>query len=184
MTAILLHCYLLTQTTSPPMWAAPVASYPFSLLSLFILNPPHSTQQGSCLKYGIQVTSLPVQQNLQTLPITLQRKSSASPKGSVSPGPCLSTWRKKWQPTLVLLPGKFHGWRSLVGYSPWDRSRTRLSNFTSLPLQAPVRAPSTTPVPHVHGLSIPRHMKLWSPPGTVLLGQTPCPPSGLSSMSV
>ena len=25
--------------------------------------------------------------------------------------------RKKWQPTPVLLPGKFHRWRSLVGYS-------------------------------------------------------------------
>ena len=25
----------------------------------------------------------------------------------------------KWQPTPVLLPEKFHGWRSLVGYSPW-----------------------------------------------------------------
>ena len=30
-------------------------------------------------------------------------------------------WRREWQPTPVLLPGKFHGWRSLVGYSPWDR---------------------------------------------------------------
>jgi len=28
-------------------------------------------------------------------------------------------WRRKWQPTPVLLPGKFHGWRRLVGYSPW-----------------------------------------------------------------
>ena len=28
-------------------------------------------------------------------------------------------WRRKWQPTLVLLPGKSHGRRSLVGYSPW-----------------------------------------------------------------
>ena len=28
-------------------------------------------------------------------------------------------WRKKWQPTPGLLPGKFHGRRSLVGYSPW-----------------------------------------------------------------
>ena len=28
--------------------------------------------------------------------------------------------RRKWQPTPVLWPGKFHGWRSLVG-SPWDR---------------------------------------------------------------
>ena len=30
-------------------------------------------------------------------------------------------WRKKWQPTPVLLPGKSHGWRSVVGYSPWVR---------------------------------------------------------------
>ena len=28
-------------------------------------------------------------------------------------------WRRKWQPTPVFLPGKFHGYRSLVGYSPW-----------------------------------------------------------------
>ena len=29
-------------------------------------------------------------------------------------------WRKKWQPTPVFLPGKFHGQKSLVGYSPWS----------------------------------------------------------------
>ena len=28
-------------------------------------------------------------------------------------------WRRKWQPTLVFLPGKSHGRRSLAGYSPW-----------------------------------------------------------------
>ena len=28
---------------------------------------------------------------------------------------------RKWQPTPVLLPGKFHGRRSLVGYSLWGR---------------------------------------------------------------
>ena len=28
-------------------------------------------------------------------------------------------WRRKWQPTPALLPGKSHGWRSLVSYSPW-----------------------------------------------------------------
>ena len=28
------------------------------------------------------------------------------------------SWRRKWQPTPVFLPGKFHGQRSLVGYSP------------------------------------------------------------------
>ena len=28
-------------------------------------------------------------------------------------------WSRQWPPTPVLLPRKFHGWRSLVGYSPW-----------------------------------------------------------------
>ena len=28
-------------------------------------------------------------------------------------------WRRTWQPIPVFLPGKFHGQRSLVGYSPW-----------------------------------------------------------------
>ena len=28
-------------------------------------------------------------------------------------------WSRKWQPTAVFLPGKFHRQRSLVGYSPW-----------------------------------------------------------------
>ena len=28
-------------------------------------------------------------------------------------------WRREWLPTLVLLPGKSHGQRSLVGYGPW-----------------------------------------------------------------
>ena len=28
-------------------------------------------------------------------------------------------WRRIWQPTPVFLPGKFHGQRSLEGYSPW-----------------------------------------------------------------
>jgi len=28
-------------------------------------------------------------------------------------------WRRQWQPTPGLLPGKSHGQRSLVGFSPW-----------------------------------------------------------------
>ena len=30
-------------------------------------------------------------------------------------------WRRKWQPTLGFLPGKSHGRKSPVGYSPWGR---------------------------------------------------------------
>ena len=44
-------------------------------------------------------------------------------------------WRRKWQPTPVLLPGESHGGRSLVGYSPWghkESDTTEQIHFTSL----------------------------------------------------
>ena len=38
------------------------------------------------------------------------------------------TLEKGMQPTVVFLPGEFHGQKSLVGYSPWvSKSQTRLS---------------------------------------------------------
>jgi len=33
-------------------------------------------------------------------------------------------WRQKLQPTPVFFPGKFHGQRSLVGYSPWGHKES------------------------------------------------------------
>ena len=41
-------------------------------------------------------------------------------------------WRRKWQPTPVLLPGKLHGLRRLVGYSPWGRKEPWLSHLHGL----------------------------------------------------
>ena len=36
---------------------------------------------------------------------------------------------RKWHPTPIVLPGKFHGQRSLAGYSPWAiKSQTQLSD--------------------------------------------------------
>ena len=35
--------------------------------------------------------------------------------------PYMLFWKRQWHPTPVLLPGKSHGWRSLVGCSPWGR---------------------------------------------------------------
>ena len=35
-----------------------------------------------------------------------------------------SRWRRQWHPTPVLLPGKSHGWRSLVGCSPSGRKES------------------------------------------------------------
>ena len=36
-------------------------------------------------------------------------------------------WRRKWQPTPVLLPGKSHGQRSVVGYSPWAHKESDMT---------------------------------------------------------
>ena len=33
------------------------------------------------------------------------------------------SWKRKWQPTPVFLPGKSYGQRSLVGYRPWGCQR-------------------------------------------------------------
>ena len=44
-------------------------------------------------------------------------------------------WRRNWQPTPVLLPGKSHGRKNLVGYSPWGRKEsdtTERLHFTSI----------------------------------------------------
>ena len=38
--------------------------------------------------------------------------------------------RSQWQPTLILLPGKSHGQRSLVDCGPWGREGSGLSDFT------------------------------------------------------
>ena len=38
-------------------------------------------------------------------------------------------WRRKWQPTWVLLPGKSHGQRSLVGYSLWGHKESDMTEW-------------------------------------------------------
>ena len=37
------------------------------------------------------------------------------------------TWRRRWHPTPVLLPGKSHGQTSLVGCSPWGRKESDMT---------------------------------------------------------
>ena len=40
-----------------------------------------------------------------------------------------SSWRRQWQPTPVLLPGKSHGRRSLVGCSPWGHEELDMTKW-------------------------------------------------------
>ena len=53
-------------------------------------------------------------QQLVTKLFYLSWRSGFNPWGGKTP------WRRQWQPTPVLLPGKSHGRRSLVGHSPWS----------------------------------------------------------------
>ena len=39
-------------------------------------------------------------------------------------------WKRKWQPTPVFLPGKFHGQKSLVGYRPWGLRESDMTEHT------------------------------------------------------
>ena len=39
-------------------------------------------------------------------------------------------WRRASQPTLVILPGEFHGQRSLVGYSPQGHKESDMTKAT------------------------------------------------------
>ena len=57
----------------------------------------------------------------QRRPWRLRREGACLQRGRSSFDPWVGKipWRRKWQPTPVLLPRKFHGQRSLVGYSPW-----------------------------------------------------------------
>ena len=48
-------------------------------------------------------------------------KESACSAGVQVSIPGKISWRREWLPTPVFLPEEFHGQRSLVGYSRWDR---------------------------------------------------------------
>ena len=70
-------------------------------------------------------------------PIQVELKELNFPGGSDGKSVCLQCgrpgfdpwvgkirWRRKWQSTPVLLPGKSHGQRSLVGYSLWGHKES------------------------------------------------------------
>ena len=53
-------------------------------------------------------------------------------------------WRKKWQSTPALLPGKSHGRRSLIGYTPWGHKESDMY------IQGLTAATTTTTNPEIH----------------------------------
>ena len=56
-------------------------------------------------------------------------------------------WRRVWQSTPIFLPGKFHGQRSLVGYSPWGHEELDTTEFTHTACRISVLWPEIEPGP-------------------------------------
>ena len=58
-------------------------------------------------------------------------KESACNAGDLGliPGSGKFPWRREWLPALVLLPGEFHGQRSLVGNSPWGPKESDMTEW-------------------------------------------------------
>ena len=50
--------------------------------------------------------------------------ANAIDEGGFNPWVEKIRWRRKWQLTPVLLPGKSHGQSILVGYSPWGHKQS------------------------------------------------------------
>ena len=60
-------------------------------------------------------------------------------------------WRREWLPTPVLLPGEFHGQRSLVGFSPWghkesDTTEGLMGTYIYTPVPTVWDIPGLSPV--------------------------------------
>jgi len=47
-------------------------------------------------------------------------------------------WGREWQPTAVFTPGKFCGWRNLVGYNPWGCKESNMTQHTDIHTTIPI----------------------------------------------
>ena len=92
--------------------------------------------------------------------------ASAADAGHVGsiPGSGRFSWRRKWLPTPVFLPGKFHGQRGLADSSLWDHTELDATDVILVP-----GALTSTPSPG--DPCVPQTCLLWTGPG--LCGQGP-----------
>ena len=90
-----------------------------------------------------------------------------------------SSWRRKWLPTPVFLPGESHGQRSLGGYSPWGHKETDMTELNTLgfPAGTSGKEPACQCRRHKRCEFNPRIWKIpcrraWQPPPVLLPGES------------
>ena len=96
--------------------------YQHLLFSFFFLNNNHPRRYEVVSHYSF---GLHLAQRVKRLSAMQERPGFDLWVGKIP-------WRRKWQPTPVLLPGKSHGRRSLVGYSPWGRKESDTTEWLHL----------------------------------------------------
>ena len=91
------------------------------------------SHQGSPNKYGSWLWK--VLQFASDFPGGSDGKASAYNAERPGFDPCVGRilWRRNWQPAPVLSPGKSHGRKSLVGYSPWGCKESDTTERLHLP---------------------------------------------------
>ena len=83
--------------------------------------------QSFFLLYLVCSPALEFSQVAQQVKNLLPNAGDVGDPGSIAVGKI--PWSRKWQLTTVFLLGKFHGQRSLVGYSPWGRKESDRSEY-------------------------------------------------------
>ena len=79
---------------------------------------PGNPSPGDIPDPGIKLGSPALQAD--SLPAELPGKPVILPRSHLFNKGSSKLWRRQWQPTPVLLPGKSHGQRSLKGHSSWS----------------------------------------------------------------
>ena len=82
----------------------------------------HTRNRAACSNFNMTFSIPGASQVVQAVKNLPANTGDAGDVGSIS-GLGRSPGRRKQRPTPIFLPGKFHGQRSLAGYSPWGQKR-------------------------------------------------------------
>ena len=104
-------------------------SYPPTFLFHDVLNPTEKLKKKMQLTCGFSLYRFAFSQGFPGGSDGKVSAFNAGDPGSI-PGSGRFPWRRKWQSTPALLPRKSHGWRSLIGYSPWGRRESDTKNLS------------------------------------------------------
>ena len=108
-------------------------------------NPVIDPQPG--LENALSVPGAFLHRNRYQIPGGSDGKESAFNAGDPGLIPGLErSPREEWQPTLLFLPGKSHGQRSLAGYRPWGCKETNTTERITLWLSFSTRRDSNSSV--------------------------------------